>query len=47
MVKNSWGTSNMPKGYLYVSESYFKYKTINIYLHKDGVPKSVQTKLKW
>jgi bleomycin hydrolase len=46
MVKNSWGTSNMPKGYLYVSESYFKYKTINIYLHKDGVPKSVQTKLK-
>jgi bleomycin hydrolase len=47
MVKNSWGTSNMPKGYLYVSESYFKYKTINIYLHKDGVPKSIQTKLKW
>jgi bleomycin hydrolase len=47
LVKNSWGTSNMPKGYLYVSENYFKYKTINIYLHKDGVPKPVQNKLKW
>jgi bleomycin hydrolase len=47
MVKNSWGTSNMPKGYLYVSENYFKYKTINIYLHKEAVPKNVQNKLKW
>jgi bleomycin hydrolase len=47
MVKNSWGTSNMPKGYLYVSENYFKYKTINIYLHKDGVPQQVKSKLKW
>jgi bleomycin hydrolase len=47
MVKNSWGTSNMPKGYLFVSESYFKYKTINIYLHKDAVTQQVKTKLKW
>jgi bleomycin hydrolase len=46
LVKNSWGTSNLPKGYLYVSESYFKYKTINIYLHKDGIPQMVKTKLK-
>jgi bleomycin hydrolase len=37
LVKNSWGTSNYPEGYLYVSESYFKLKTINIYLHKDAV----------
>jgi len=47
LVKNSWGTSNLPKGYLYVSENYFKYKTINIYLHKDGIPQSVKTKLKF
>lgn len=46
LVKNSWGTSNLPKGYLYVSENYFKYKTINIYLHKDAVPSSVKNKLK-
>lgn len=45
LVKNSWGTSNYPQGYLYVSESYFNYKTINIYLHKDGIPKDVRKKL--
>jgi bleomycin hydrolase len=46
LVKNSWGTDNFPKGYLYVSQNYFNYKTINIYLHKDGVPKDIRTKLK-
>jgi bleomycin hydrolase len=45
LVKNSWGTSNYPEGYLYVSESYFKLKTINIYIHKDGVPDSLKSKL--
>ncbi|MBM3165798.1 MAG: aminopeptidase [Bacteroidetes bacterium] len=37
LVKNSWGTNNYPKGYLYVSEAYFRYKTINIYLNKAGI----------
>lgn len=45
LVKNSWGTNNYPQGYLYVSENYFKLKTINIYLHKDGVPKAVKQKI--
>ena len=45
LVKNSWGTSNYPKGYLYVSESYFKLKTINIYLHKEGVSDSLASKI--
>lgn len=45
LVKNSWGTSNYPQGYLYVSENYFNLKTINIYLHKDGIPKEIRTKL--
>ncbi|MCH2224272.1 MAG: aminopeptidase [Crocinitomicaceae bacterium] len=45
LVKNSWGTGNYPKGYLYVSESYFKWKTINVYLHKDGISKSMKKKL--
>lgn len=45
LVKNSWGTSNYPKGYLYVSEAYFKYKTINVFLHKDGIPTKVKTNL--
>jgi bleomycin hydrolase len=46
LVKNSWGTNNLPKGYLYVSESYFKYKTINIYLHKDGILNTIKSKIK-
>jgi len=45
LVKNSWGTANYLKGFLYVSESYFKWKTINIYLHKDGLSKSMKKKL--
>lgn len=45
LVKNSWGTGNYPKGYLYVSEHYFNYKTINIYVHKDGVSSSLKKKL--
>lgn len=43
LVKNSWGTSNYPQGYLYVSEAYFKHKTINIYLHKDAIPENVKS----
>ena len=42
LVKNSWGTGNYPEGYLYVSESYFKWKTINIYLHKDAIGKKLK-----
>jgi len=45
LVKNSWGTGNYPKGFLYVSENYFKYKTINIYLHKDGLSPDLKKKL--
>lgn len=45
LVKNSWGTGNYPEGYLYVSESYFKWKTINVYLHKDGLSKELAKKL--
>lgn len=45
LVKNSWGTGNYPEGYLYVSESYFKWKTINVYLHKDGLSKAMTKKL--
>jgi bleomycin hydrolase len=45
LVKNSWGTDNFPKGYFYVSENYFKYKTMNIFLHKDAFQTSVKKKL--
>jgi len=45
LVKNSWGTDNYPKGFFYVSESYFKYKTMNIFLHRDGIESSVKKKI--
>src|SRR3989338_278191 len=45
LVKNSWGTGNYPKGYLYVSESYFNWKTIMIGLHKEGLSKSMKNQL--
>jgi len=43
LVKNSWGTGNFPKGYLYVSENYFKFKTINVYLHKDALSQEMKS----
>ena len=45
LVKNSWGTGNYPEGYLYVSESYFKWKTINVYMHKEALSSAMRKKL--
>ena len=45
LVKNSWGTNNYPEGYLFVSENYFKHKTINVYLHKEALNKNLKKKL--
>jgi bleomycin hydrolase len=45
LVKNSWGSGNYPKGFLYVSENYFRFKTINVYLHKDAISTDLKSKL--
>lgn len=45
MVKNSWGVDNKYKGMWYASEAFVAYKTMNIVVHKDAVPKSIKTKL--
>lgn len=45
-VKNSWGTSNDYKGYLYVTKAYVHLKSTGILVHKDGVAKSLVKKLK-
>lgn len=44
-VKNSWGDSNSLGGYFFASESYFKYKTIGIMIHKDALQPQIKSKL--
>lgn len=45
IVKNSWGTSNDYKGYLFMTKEYVKYKTTAIMIHKGGVPDPIMRKL--
>ena len=41
----TWGKANDCDGYFYASEAFFKYKTTNIMVHKDGIPKEMKKKL--
>ena len=45
IVKNSWGNYGDYKGYMYVSYTYAFYKTMNIVIHKDALPKDLKQKL--
>jgi aminopeptidase C len=45
MVKNSWGINNKYKGTWYASKAFVKYKTMNILVHKDALPKEIAKKL--
>lgn len=42
IIKNSWGDSSPYEGYLYMSEAYFKMKTVSITLHKEALPKELK-----
>ena len=44
-VKNSWG-KNKYGGYMYMSEDYFKLKTVSIIVNKKAVPKHIAKKIK-
>lgn len=47
MVKNSWGTMRSDyKGIWYISEAFMQYKTNDILVHKDAIPKDIRKKLK-
>ncbi len=45
MVKNSWGKSGRYNGIWYASKAFVKYKTMNILVHKDAIPKSIRKKI--
>lgn len=45
IVKNSWGETGDYKGVWYASEAFVKYKTMNIVVHKDALPKDIKKKL--
>ncbi|TKG94082.1 aminopeptidase [Puteibacter caeruleilacunae] len=44
-VKNSWGEYNKYDGYFYASKAFVAYKTMDIMIHKNGIPKSIRKKL--
>ncbi|MDC1221157.1 aminopeptidase [Salibacteraceae bacterium] len=46
IIKNSWGEMGHFDGYLYMSESYLRMKTIGLLMHKDALPKSTLEKIK-
>lgn len=46
MVKNSWGTVRSDyKGIWYISEAFMQYKTNDILVHKNAIPKDIKKKL--
>ena len=45
MVKNSWGESGKYNGIWYASKAFVRYKTMNIIVHKDALPKTIKKKL--
>jgi aminopeptidase C len=45
MVKNSWGETGKYKGVWYASDAFVRYKTLNIVVHKDALPKDIKKKL--
>ncbi len=45
MVKNSWGKAGTYEGLWYASKAFVRYKTMNIVVHKDALPKDIAKKL--
>jgi bleomycin hydrolase len=46
-TKNSWGTERNEEmaGYLFMSETYVRMRTLGILVHKDAIPKDIRKKM--
>jgi bleomycin hydrolase len=44
-TKNSWGEISPFQGYVYMSEPYFRVKTVGIMVHKNAVPDQIRKRL--
>ncbi|MCK9269200.1 MAG: C1 family peptidase [Bacteroidales bacterium] len=46
IVKNSWGADgHIYNGYLYASESFVRYKTVDVMVHKNVIPQPIRQKM--
>jgi len=45
LVKNSWGKSGKYEGLWYASKAFVRYKTMDILVHKNAIPKHLRKKL--
>lgn len=45
MVKNSWGNAGKYNGVWYASKAFVAYKTMNIVVHKNAIPKAILKKI--
>ena len=45
LVKNSWGETGKYNGIWYASDAFVRYKTLNVVVHKDALPKNIRKKL--
>jgi len=44
-VKSSWGESGKLTGFLYMSASYFRLKTVFVTVNKNSIPKDIAKKI--
>ena len=45
IVKNSWGTQNVYKGFLYASKAFINYKTVAIMVNKNAIAPALKKKM--
>ncbi len=45
IVKNSWGTEHVKKGFFYASEAFVRYKTMDVLVNKNAINKDLRKKM--